>query len=478
MRQKPPQIFDRDREWQALARFVAAPGPQLGIVSGRRRQGKTFLLAGLMRQTGGFYFGATEATEADALRRFGEALARFSDDPVMPNFRDWGEAITSMFQVASKGSPMVIDEFPYLSRVSPELPSLLQTEFDQAVYDNRSASLLLCGSAMSVMGSLLSGNAPLRGRATLELVVQPFTYRTAAEFWGISDARLAVMVHAIVGGTPAYRRFVGGDVPHDEDDFDHWVKRTVLNPETPLFREARYVLEEGTDVRDAAIYHSLLAAIAMGNHARGGIATYVGRKASDLGHHLNVLEDCGLIRREPDVFHANRSRYVVAEPLVAFYQAVMRPEWGLLESGFCDNVWENNRQVFFAQVLGPHFEGMCRQFVTSTPGMFDDLPGEVGAGTVVDRTTHEQIQIDVAVLGPQRPDRRRRVLALGEAKWGKRLGQRQLDRLQRAREVLAARGYDAEGARLMLFSGKGFDEGLAASSAEQLMTVGPDGLYG
>ena len=59
---------------------------------------------------------------------------------------------------------------------------------------------------MAVMGGLLSGGAPLRGRASLELVIGPFGYRDAANFWGISDPRLAVLVHSIVGGTPASRR--------------------------------------------------------------------------------------------------------------------------------------------------------------------------------------------------------------------------------------------------------------------------------
>ena len=68
------------------------------------------------------------------------------------------------------------------------------------------ARLLLCGSAMSVMGGLLSGRAPLRGRAGLELIVHPFSYRDAARFWEISDPRLAVLMHSEVGGTPAYRR--------------------------------------------------------------------------------------------------------------------------------------------------------------------------------------------------------------------------------------------------------------------------------
>lgn len=59
---------------------------------------------------------------------------------------------------------------------------------------------------MSVMGGLLAGSAPLRGRASLELVMQPFGYRDAARFWGADHPRLAALLHAIVSGTPAYRR--------------------------------------------------------------------------------------------------------------------------------------------------------------------------------------------------------------------------------------------------------------------------------
>ena len=46
---KPADIFDRDGEWAALSRFVAddRAGATLGVISGRRRQEKTFLLDAL-----------------------------------------------------------------------------------------------------------------------------------------------------------------------------------------------------------------------------------------------------------------------------------------------------------------------------------------------------------------------------------------------------------------------------------------------
>ena len=53
---KPGDMFDRDFEWVELVSFAAdaRPGATLGVVSGRRRQGKTFLLRALCQATGGF----------------------------------------------------------------------------------------------------------------------------------------------------------------------------------------------------------------------------------------------------------------------------------------------------------------------------------------------------------------------------------------------------------------------------------------
>src|SRR6201982_320163 len=90
---KPSHVFGRDREWKALADFAADPRPEvtLGIVSARRRQGKTYLLRSLAAATGGFFFEAAEATEAESLRMFGAALARQAGSGRGFSFPAWGE---------------------------------------------------------------------------------------------------------------------------------------------------------------------------------------------------------------------------------------------------------------------------------------------------------------------------------------------------------------------------------------------------
>ena len=465
---KPAHVFDRDAEWAGLVSFSADahPGATLGVVSGRRRQGKSYLLQSLAAATGGIYFPALEMTEAVSLRLFADELIRFSGSPV-PRFRDWLEAIPYLFGLAGERPvPVVIDEFPSLVKASPGLPSIIQRELGPGGSGAASRTrLLLCGSAMSVMGKLLSGGAPLRGRASLELIIQPFGYRDAAHFWGISDPRLAVLVHSVVGGTPAYRReFLRDDVPADMSDFDDWVIRTVLNTQTALFREARYLLAVEAEIRDPTLYHSVLAAVATGNATSGGIANYVGRKANEITHPITVLEDSRLLVREPDLFRTGRTRYRIAEPLITFYQAVMSRDWARLERGEAPAVWPGARARFLSQVVGPHFESLCREFAsTADDGVFGGPPGEVGAGVVADPANRTQIEIDVAVLAPADHGRPRRILSLGEAKWDRVMDLGHLDRLSRARDLLAVKGFDTRDTILACYSGAGFAPDLQAA---------------
>jgi uncharacterized protein len=482
---KPAWVYDRDFEWSALLNFARSTSPRvrLGIVSGRRRQGKTFLLRALAEATGAFYYAAAEATAADSLRDLGAVLAAHAGAALPYSIRDWNEALRAIRETFPAGLA-IIDEFPYLIRSDPALPSLLQRALDDQAWGQRTRGtrFLLCGSAMSVMGGLLAGNAPLRGRSALELLVAPFGYRTAARFWGIdNDPTLAVLVHSIVGGTPAYRsEFVADDVPASREDFDKWVVRTVLNPAIPLFREARYLLAEETDIREPALYNSVLGAIAAGNATRGGIANYVGRKSSEVMHPLNVLQDAGLIIRESDPFHARKSLFRIAEPLITFYEAIMRPTWPQLEQRQAAAVWRRQRSAFLSGVVGPHFEALCRHWATQAgEAVFGGFPGEVAATAIADPGSRSQIQVDVAVLSAGTPQEARRVLSLGEAKWGEVMGLGHLDRLRRARDLLSVKGHHATDAILACYGGAGFTAELAsvAASDRRVLLVDLARLY-
>ncbi len=124
--------------------------------------------------------------------------------------------------------------------------------------------------------------------------------------------------------------------------------------------------------------------------------------------------------------------------------------------------WQDATARFSAQVLGPRFEQMCREFALAAPaGLFGALPGEVGTGVVADPARRSQIEVDVVVFAPTVPGEPRRILSLGEAKWGDVLGARHVDRLRRARDLLAGRGYDTRDTVLACYGAAGFDPDLS-----------------
>jgi hypothetical protein len=86
------------------------------------------------------------------------------------------------------------------------------------------------------------------------------------------------------------------------------------------------------------------------------------------------------------------------------------------------------------------------------------------------------MELDVVVLAQAEPGERRRVLSVGEAKWGKVMGRTDLARLGRARDLLIERGFDTSQTILACYSGAGFESGLSEAQ-DRVLTVGIEDLY-
>jgi hypothetical protein len=177
---KPSELHDRVDEWAALSEFASDPdsGTVLGIVYGRRRQGKTLLLELLAEATEGFTFTGLQQANTQNLADLAAAYAGFAGVPAAA-FGSWTDAVDALLTVGGRLGrpvPVVLDEFPYLVEQAPELPSVVQRALSprSSARSSGQVRLILCGSAFTLMRGLLAGSGPLRGRARLELLVQPF----------------------------------------------------------------------------------------------------------------------------------------------------------------------------------------------------------------------------------------------------------------------------------------------------------------
>lgn len=478
-------MFDRDHEWRSLDRFVGTTkeGTTLGLVYGRRRQGKTFLLESLAEARRGFYFPALRQSAAQNLERLADAYGSFTDSPAGVAFASWDDAIRALLALgrdARSPVPVVIDEFPYLLDGAPELPSLLQTVLSPRSQASRvwRARMILCGSALSTMRDLLGGSAPLRGRASLELMVHPFGYRDAATFWNVRDQPdLAMRLHALVGGTAGYRDMSGGSSPQSLSDFDEWVATALLDTASAMFREGRVLLSEESRVTDTSVYLSVLTAVAQGKTRRGEIAAAVGRAEGALAHPLAVLIEAGLLAPVADALKQRRTTFHIAEPILRFHQLVIAPRESRLARHQGPAVWAELADTVASKIYGPHFEELARVWCAEhTSG--DTLGGahpSLVAPTVLPCREH-RISHEVDVVALSAGTHTSQVLAIGEAKWqSKRCDQADLHRLEHLRALIG----QTEPVKLLLFSRSGFTRDLThhASSRPDVELVDPDRLY-
>lgn len=495
---KPADIFDRDEEWADLVDFAASPLPglRIAVVYGRRRQGKSYLLRRLADAAGGFYHLATEQAELVSLRRFGDSLAAWAGLSAGAfGFRGWEQALRTAMEVMTAAPSrdmaplLVLDEFPYLINETPGLPSIVQGLYDTLGpgAGERSVPLrvILCGSAISVMGDLLSGTRALRGRGALDLRVRPFGYRDTRAYWGIGNPAAALVHHAFIGGTPGYRELVPNpDVPGEPAQFAAWLARNVMRPGMPLFDEARRVVHEDSRIRDIATYSSVLAVVAAGESSPTKIGGLLGRPATSLEHQLKMLESAGFIDRRQDLLLGRRPVITVTDPLVRFHQLVTEPYLADLEAGRARRVLAEAEHTVESKILGPHFEALAAEWVARYAHDEAGLAvGPVGSTVIACKEHKKAHEIDVLALARgSRPRTPRSPIAfIGEARHrDRRPGIAGLRRLEHIRELLTAAGHDAGEAVLGLFSAAGFTGDLTAEAARgngELLLVSLEDLY-
>ncbi len=488
-----PDMVGRSTEWERLADFATSgvDTATLGIVWGRRRVGKSFMLDALAAQTGGFYYQAIRGSSAEALRDLGEYLGRFQGAVAPLALPTWEAAIDALMALGRDREVLVVlDEFPYLLEHTPSLDSMLQRAYGPRAETrlNTRTRLVLCGSAISIMGKLLSGTAPIRGRASLDLRVAPFDFRAARYLHGLEDLATAVQVYAVIGGVAAYAREMSEhDLPANADDFTRWICRRVISPAAPLFGEVELLFSEDPELakaRKVNLYHATLAGVALGNHAWAKLTNYVNIRGGSLQPIVDALVAAELITRVADPVRDNRPTYRPADPLLRFHYAVIRRHQARLarHGADTDAIWQTLIPTFRSLVLGPCFEAMARYWTThfAAEHTLGGSPDHVGSTTLTVINTEsgdeESRELDVVVsMDDATEPSNRSVIALGEAKVGETITLRHVSRLEDARTALGSR---AGAAKLLIF-GSTFDDAVlhAAASRSELELVDLHRLY-
>ena len=415
-------FVDRKNELAFLNELLTRshPGPaQLVLLYGRRRVGKSELLLHWAEQSGVKYAYWEAIKESDTMQRahlFARLLGISAGSA--PSFRSWVDLWEAAAKVLGNERQIIIlDEVPYAADADPAFLSALQAAWDQ--YFQRSQTVIvLCGSHVRTMQTLLSMQSPLFGRMTAQRHLQPLPFSSLAEFFPKWDAGERVAAYAVAGGVPAYLNWLDPEL-----DLESNIRKVILNPGGMFLAEPNFLLYD--EVRELNHYLAVLRAIGTGAHTLDEIRAQCFLPTTSANAYLATLQDLHLVERRlpvtvpPRLRAKSRSgRYHLSDPYFRFYFRFLAPH--------LDNPPVNPDQVLVtvranlrAFVGATAFEELARQWVTrqAESGQLPFQPEAVGCHW------SRKVQVDVVALNWQTHD-----ILLGECKWGAERVDRQVVR--------------------------------------------------
>jgi len=376
------KFIDRDVELEFLRNRYRSEKPELIILYGRRRIGKTYLLQKFLSEVGGLYLLAEESETI--LDDFSERLADYFDDPLLREnpLQTWRAFFTYLAEKSSKRLVVIIDEVQYIAKSHRDFLSVLQKYWDMHL-SKTNIMLVLCGSLVSFMEGILSAKSPIYGRRTGAWKVAEMDFFNVRDFHPLSTEE-AIYVYSVFGGVPQY----WADYNPKLDLWDN-LRVLLLSRGAKYYDEPKYLLKQ--ELRDVSRYFSILRAIALGYNRFGQIADKARIEVNSLGKYLTVLEEMGYVGEEKPVIRKGRTIYKINDKFFNFWFRFVYSRKSEIEMGFdiVEDIKSSSNEY-----VGLVFEDIVKQFLIRL-NRVNRLPFRF---TKIGRWWHKNEEIDLVTL--------------------------------------------------------------------------------
>ena len=470
-------FFGREKELAVLERLFtrARTQFQMAVVYGRRRVGKTALLAEFSRNKRSLFFTAQQKSNPLNLRSFSRALYELAGMPPSAGaFETWDDALSFLAETcraAQEPTVIVFDEFPYAAQSEPSLPSSVQIAIDH-LFANVPALLILCGSNEGFMESeVLGSKSPLFGRRNAQIRLRPFDYLDASRFIPYASPEDLIKYYATFGGTPYYLEQIDPQRSYREN-----VESLFFDLSGILYAEPEMLLRQ--ELREPANYSSILDAVGSGATIPKAIAERAGVEEAHTRGYLSTLVDLGLIRRDvsfgENPLTSRKGLYSIADPFFAYWYRFVSPNIGSVEAGAGSLVADRaTNGEALSTYIGQQFELVCMQWVQrqNALGRLPLLASSFGKWWGTDPVARERADIDLIAANLSE-----RIGLFGECKWRNVVNESEaLETLER--RACAVKGIEQR--TFALFTKEAASEGTRkkADARDDLMLVCAEDLF-
>jgi len=456
------KFINRKEELRVLEEKWESKTAQFFVMYGKRRVGKTELVKQFLKNKPGMYFLADKRNHIDQLKELGRVTGNYFEDAILTRngFFSWLEFFEYISKKAKDPLVVVIDEYPYLVETDAATSSLFQKGWDE--YGKKSKIfLILLGSSISMMESeVLAYKAPLFGRRTGQMLVDPMTFEESRKFFPGKAFEACMSIYAITGGMPMYLSQIDSKISIKEN-----IKKKIFPHTEFLHNEVEFMLKE--ELREPKNYLSILKAISWGKRKFGEIANETGLKKSVAIKYLSVLERLRLVEKEVPVTekHPHKSRkglYILTDNFFRFWFQYIFPFKSDLEIGRTEYAlgrWEET----FSTLEGLVYERVCRELLMR-------MDSELFPMERIGKWWEREKEIDAVGLSE-----REKKIVFAECKWSnKKVGTNILEDLREKSQHVDWHQDDRE-EYFVLFSKSGFTANmkrLARENADIVLVEG------
>ena len=186
----------------------------------------------------------------------------------------------------------------------------------------------------------------------------PLSFKHLPLFFPEKDAHHLMELFAVLGGIPLYL-----NLPDRSSSIWETIEKLFISMGAPLKEEPLFILMQ--ELREPALYQSIIEAIANGCHKTNEIASRVGLNDTRKLHpYLKILRSLNLVKAEilPTEENPKRTRnirYVLQDPLFRFWYYFIFPHFDEVERGEGRRV-KSKYEVQFASYVAYEFEEQAR----------------------------------------------------------------------------------------------------------------------
>lgn len=470
-------FIGRERELASLKEFYDRDGIGMTVIYGRRRIGKSTLIAEFVRDKKNIFYTATKVGKARNL----ELFSRQVTDLFMPGVENISfhttEAVFDFIDknIGNDKVVLVIDELPYWAERDEALLSIMQKYID-TVWNDKNLKIILCGSALSFMEKkVLSEKSPLFGRRDSQIRLEAFNYLDAAKFVPDYSCEDKAICYGITGGVARYLSMIDPSKSIDEN-----IVRLFFRTDGYLYDETRNLLTQ--EFTDIAIVNNIIEQIASGENTLNTIAGKIGEKEPTVLYSLDKLTNVGLVEKKKcitDEKNKKKTQYVLKDYMFKFWYEFIPKATSVIEMGQGELYYQKAVKPVLHSFMGAVFEDMCRYYtlkqgITGEYGCFLTSVGSWwGTENITDENDNIRAQsADIDVVAISEIDKK---AVIGECKFkNEKIDKGIYETLIRRGKLIAAK-YKVS--KYIFFSLSGYTDWFKDLKDEDVLLLTLDSLY-